>query len=154
MTRAAVEEQIANFEQIGRQRALTDGESRQLQKLITVERRYGTRARAQPEPVERSGRPYTVAARDGIIPRIDATLALLARAGRRVRAIYLNADDFAAADQSGQLVTGSVRTRGGAMVQQPTYAGHAVREAKSNSSIVYDSNGLPSVIRKRVSRPS
>lgn len=149
MTAATVAAELARLDAVSRQRALDERESRQLERLMTSLRRY---RRSRPrEPVARAERTYTVVARDGIIARIDATLALMKQEGRRIRAIYLTTLDMAGAEASGRLSTGAVTFRG-KLGEGIVYAGQPVRWCKGRHSVVHDTCGVPLAIRQRVTR--
>lgn len=149
MTRAAVTEQIARLDALSRTRALDDRESRQLSRLITVERRYNRR----PRPMREPPRPIAGAsvavkgvrpAAATIVDRIDATLVRMAAEGMAVRAIYLNSEDHA------QLCRVSAPG-----IAADAFRGHEVRtDTKRRLSLIYSTRGVARAVRRAKARPS
>lgn len=67
MSASVVAAQIARLEKIGKSRALTEGESGQLQKLIAMERRYASMKQAN-ERAKLAGRQARVV----LVDEVDA----------------------------------------------------------------------------------
>lgn len=136
MSRATLERAIGRFEAIGQSRPLSELESSQPEKLISVERRernarrrYEAQQQHAPASTESRGAPSAT-----IVERLEATIARMARDRLLVRAIYLTPADRSELEASGAIVLGDA----------PTYRGYPVRRPTGTArrSLIYSRRGV------------
>lgn len=135
MSQGLVTSEIATLDQLSRSRALTDAESRRLQKLITVDRRYtySRRARvAAPAATAPDDTQSRSIAPPLILRRLDAVLQVMEAESLAVRAIYLARVDLEAFLGTQEKIARPVG-----------YRGHEVRAITGKgSSCVYSTHGV------------